>query len=70
MAEKEVETPELKTNAARAAQDLYDVIMGDFLGVDMRGVYDHAMWKLFLDGRNEGRLFSELNWPTGPELVC
>ncbi|GJT10544.1 callose synthase 9 [Tanacetum coccineum] len=65
-AEKEVETPELKTDAVRAAQDLYDVIMGDFLGVDMRD--NHAMWKLFLDGRNEGRLFSKLNWPTGPEL--
>ncbi|GKF24663.1 hypothetical protein Tco_0076985, partial [Tanacetum coccineum] len=35
MAQKEVETPELKTDAVRAAQDLYDVIMGDFLGVDM-----------------------------------
>nr|GEW30577.1 callose synthase 9 [Tanacetum cinerariifolium] len=63
MAQKEVETPELKTDAVKAAQDLYDVIMGDFLGVNMRD--NHAMWKLFLDG---GRLFSELNWPTGPDL--
>ncbi|GKA81453.1 1,4-alpha-glucan-branching enzyme 3, chloroplastic/amyloplastic, partial [Tanacetum coccineum] len=54
-----IETPVLSYAARVLLKHLYDCYEID----------DHAMWKLFLDGRNEGRLFSELNWPTGPELV-
>ncbi|KAK9273813.1 hypothetical protein L1049_018624 [Liquidambar formosana] len=64
---KEVETPDLEKGAVKAVQDLYDVVRHDVLSVDMRGNYD--TWNLLSKARNEGRLFSKLNWPKDPELI-
>ncbi|GJZ49868.1 heterogeneous nuclear ribonucleoprotein Q-like protein [Tanacetum coccineum] len=48
---------------------IYEVIEGSIRTTSIHSDFQlRNLGNLFLDGRNEGRLFSELNWPTGPEL--
>ncbi|KAG7022059.1 Callose synthase 9, partial [Cucurbita argyrosperma subsp. argyrosperma] len=63
---KEPETPELEIGAVKALQDLYDVVHHDILFGDKRGHYE--TWNILVKARNEGRLFTRLNWPKDPEL--
>ncbi|XP_010535892.1 PREDICTED: callose synthase 9 isoform X2 [Tarenaya hassleriana] len=63
---KENETPENEKGAIKALQDLYDVMRLDILSVNMRGNYE--TWNILSQARNEGRLFTKLNWPKDAEL--
>ncbi|CAL1390847.1 unnamed protein product [Linum trigynum] len=63
---KEAGTPEMEKGAIKAVQDLYDVIQHDVLSIDKREHYD--TWNLLSKARTEGRLFTNLKWPSDPEL--
>ncbi|GAB2277920.1 Callose synthase 9 [Dionaea muscipula] len=63
---KFAETPELKKGAVKAMQDLYDVVRHDLLVVNLR---EHLQtWNLLSKARDDGSLFSRLNWPKDQEL--
>ncbi|CAK9328068.1 unnamed protein product [Citrullus colocynthis] len=63
---KEPETSELEKEAIKAVQDLYDVVHHDLLSSDKREHYE--TWNILVKARNEGRLFTKLNWPKDLEL--
>ncbi|XP_038879974.1 callose synthase 9-like [Benincasa hispida] len=63
---KEPKTSELEKGAVKAVQDLYDVVHHDILFGDKRGQYE--TWNILVNAKNEGRLFTKLNWPKDPEL--
>lgn len=60
------ETPDLAEGAVKAVQDLYDDVTHDILSYNLREHYD--TWRILAKARNEGRLFSKLEWPKDPEL--
>ncbi|KAH7865146.1 hypothetical protein Vadar_002820 [Vaccinium darrowii] len=60
------ETPELARGAAKAVYELYEVVTHDLLSADLREQLD--TWNILLRARNEGRLFSRIEWPKDPEI--
>nr|XP_016453232.1 PREDICTED: callose synthase 10-like [Nicotiana tabacum] len=60
------ETPELSRGAAKALYDLYEVVTHDLLSSDLREQLD--TWNILARARNEGRLFSRVEWPRDPEI--
>lgn len=60
------EKPDLAEGAVKAVQDLYDVVTHDILSYNLREHYD--TWRILAKARNEGRLFSKLEWPKDAEL--
>uniref|UniRef100_A0AAU6MUF6 1,3-beta-glucan synthase n=1 Tax=Paeonia lactiflora TaxID=35924 RepID=A0AAU6MUF6_PAELC len=60
------ETPELAKGAAKALFDLYEVVTHDLLSSDLREQLDS--WNVLVRARNEGRLFSRIEWPKDPEI--
>ncbi|KAG5516076.1 hypothetical protein RHGRI_036952 [Rhododendron griersonianum] len=59
------ETTELAKGAAKAVNDFYEVVTHDLLSSDLRELLD--TWNILLRARNEGRLFSRIEWPKDPE---
>ncbi|KAM3247140.1 callose synthase 10 [Capsicum annuum] len=60
------ETPELSKGAAKAMYDLYEVVSDDLLSSDLREQL--GTWNILARARNEGRLFSRVEWPRDPEI--
>ncbi|KAJ7956112.1 Callose synthase-like protein [Quillaja saponaria] len=58
--------PELAKGAAKAVYELYEVVTHDLLSSDLREQLD--TWNILARARNEGRLFSRIQWPTDPEI--
>ncbi|CAN8316738.1 unnamed protein product [Cochlearia groenlandica] len=61
------ETPDLAKGAAKAMFDFYDVVTHELLSHDLREQLD--TWNILRQARNEGRLFSRLEWPRDPEII-
>ncbi|KAK3005726.1 hypothetical protein RJ639_016711 [Escallonia herrerae] len=61
------ETPELAIGAANAVYALYEDVMHYLLSSDLREQLD--TWNILARARNEGRLFSRIEWPKDPEIV-
>ncbi|KAL7099192.1 hypothetical protein ACP275_09G067200 [Erythranthe tilingii] len=59
-------TPELAKGAAKAVYDFYDVVTHELLSSDLREQLD--TWQILLRARNEGRLFSRIEWPKDPDI--
>ncbi|KAG7951972.1 hypothetical protein I3843_12G034200 [Carya illinoinensis] len=59
--------PELARGAAKALFELYDVVTHELLSSDLREQLD--TWNLLARARNEGRLFSSIEWPKDPEII-
>ncbi|KAI5664996.1 hypothetical protein M9H77_24319 [Catharanthus roseus] len=59
-------TPELEKGAAKALFDFYEVVTHELLSLDLREQLD--TWNILLRARNEGRLFSRIEWPKDPEI--
>nr|QKN22529.1 callose synthase 9 [Urtica dioica subsp. dioica] len=59
------EATEQEKGAVKAIQDLYDVVHHDVLSINMKENYE--TWSLLIRARNEGRLFTKINWPKGSE---
>ncbi|KAL5750690.1 hypothetical protein ACOSP7_025293 [Xanthoceras sorbifolium] len=60
------ETPDLSKGAAKALFQLYEVVTHDLLSSDLREQLD--TWNILARARNEGRLFSRIEWPKDPEI--
>ncbi|XP_058086685.1 callose synthase 10 isoform X2 [Magnolia sinica] len=60
------ETSELARGVAKAVFDLYEVVTHDFLSPNLREQFD--TWNILARARNEGRLFSRIEWPKEPEI--
>ncbi|KAH7528293.1 hypothetical protein FEM48_Zijuj05G0057200 [Ziziphus jujuba var. spinosa] len=60
------ETPERAKGAAQAVFELYEVVTHDLLSPDLREQLD--TWNILARARNEGRLFSKIEWPKDPEI--
>ncbi|KAF5206729.1 Callose synthase [Thalictrum thalictroides] len=60
------ETPELARGAAKAVYELYEVVTHELLSSDLREQLD--TWNILAKARNEGRLFSRIQWPKDPEI--
>ncbi|XP_010545981.1 PREDICTED: callose synthase 10 isoform X2 [Tarenaya hassleriana] len=60
------ETPDLAKGAAKAMFDFYEVVTHDLLSHDLREQFD--TWGILARARNEGRLFSRIEWPRDPEI--
>ncbi|KAK7302196.1 hypothetical protein RJT34_13078 [Clitoria ternatea] len=58
--------PELSKGAAKAVYELYDVVTHDLVSSDLRENLD--TWNILARARDEGRLFSRIQWPTDPEI--
>ncbi|XP_021638598.2 callose synthase 10 isoform X2 [Hevea brasiliensis] len=58
--------PELAKGAANALYQLYEVVTHDLLSSDLREQLD--TWNILARARNEGRLFSTIEWPRDPEI--
>ncbi|OAY48210.2 callose synthase 10 [Manihot esculenta] len=58
--------PELAKGAANALYQLYEVVTHDLLSTDLREQLD--TWNILARARNEGRLFSTIQWPRDPEI--
>jgi callose synthase len=61
------ETPVLARGAAKAVYDIYDVVTHDLVSSDLREQID--TWNILARARNEGRLFSRVEWPKNPEII-
>uniref|UniRef100_A0A1J3EUH6 1,3-beta-glucan synthase n=1 Tax=Noccaea caerulescens TaxID=107243 RepID=A0A1J3EUH6_NOCCA len=61
------ETPDLAKGAAKAMFDFYEVVTHDLLSHDLREQLD--TWNILARARNEGRLFSRIEWPRDPEII-
>ncbi|RZC85632.1 hypothetical protein C5167_026304 [Papaver somniferum] len=59
-------TPELARGAAKAMYDLYEVVTQDLVSSNLREQLD--TWNILVKARNEGRLFSRIQWPNNPEI--
>ncbi|CAA0830180.1 Callose synthase 10 [Striga hermonthica] len=59
-------TPELAKGAAKAVYDFYDVVTHELLSRDLRDQLD--TWHILLRARNEGRLFSRIEWPKDSDI--
>ncbi|VFQ97396.1 unnamed protein product [Cuscuta campestris] len=60
------ETPVLAKGAPKAMYELYDVVTHDLLAPALREQLD--TWNILARARNEGRLFSRIEWPKDPEI--
>ncbi|KAJ8450624.1 hypothetical protein Cgig2_020261 [Carnegiea gigantea] len=60
------ETPELARGAAKALLDFYDVVTQDLLSRDLSEQI--GTWNILVKAKNEGRLFSRIEWPKDPEI--
>ncbi|GAB4860529.1 Callose synthase 10 [Ancistrocladus abbreviatus] len=60
------ETPDLAKGAAKALYEFYEVVTHDLLSTDLREQID--TWNILAKARNEGRLFSLVEWPKDPEI--
>eukprot|EP00268_Persea_americana_P030985 TRINITY_DN3005_c1_g1_i2.p1 TRINITY_DN3005_c1_g1~~TRINITY_DN3005_c1_g1_i2.p1 ORF type:complete len:1912 (+),score=293.34 TRINITY_DN3005_c1_g1_i2:360-6095(+) len=60
------ETTELARGAAKAMYDLYEVVTHELLSSSLREEFD--TWNILARARNEGRLFSRIEWPKEPEI--
>ncbi|XP_057479619.1 callose synthase 10 [Actinidia eriantha] len=60
-------SPVLAKGAAEAVFDLYEVVTHDLLSSDLREQLD--TWNILARARNEGRLFSRIEWPKDPEII-
>lgn len=58
--------PELAKGAANALYQLYEVVTHDLVSSDLREQLD--TWNILARARNEGRLFSTIQWPRDPEI--
>ncbi|KAK7281994.1 hypothetical protein RIF29_10435 [Crotalaria pallida] len=58
--------PELAKGAANAMFELYDVVTHDLVSSDLREHLD--TWNILARARDEGRLFSRIQWPNDPEI--
>ncbi|KAI4336268.1 hypothetical protein L6164_014813 [Bauhinia variegata] len=58
--------PELSKGVAKAVYELYEVVTHDLLSSDLREQLD--TWNILARARNEGRLFSRVQWPDDPEI--
>jgi callose synthase len=64
---RQEEELKMHENAARALLDLYEVVMRDFLvDAETREKYETDL--LLQNAKQDGRLFSDLTWPTGPAI--
>lgn len=59
--------PELARGAAKAFKDFYDVVTHELLSNDLGEQID--TWNVLARARNEGRLFSGIEWPKDPEII-
>ncbi|KAG9138145.1 hypothetical protein Leryth_001386 [Lithospermum erythrorhizon] len=59
-------TPELAKGAAKAMYEFYEAVTLDLLSSDLREQLD--TWHVLARARNEGRLFSRIEWPKDPEI--
>ncbi|XP_026434852.1 callose synthase 10-like isoform X3 [Papaver somniferum] len=59
-------TPELARGAAKAMYELYEVVTQDLVSSNLREQLD--TWNILVKARNEGRLFSRIQWPNSPEI--
>ncbi|KAL5544007.1 hypothetical protein UlMin_007791 [Ulmus minor] len=59
------EDPGLAKGAVKAVFELYEVVTHDLLSSDLREQLD--TWNILARARNEGRLFSRIEWPKDPE---
>lgn len=57
---------ETSEGAANAIYELYEVVTHDLLSPDLREQLD--TWNILARARNEGRLFSRIQWPRDPEI--
>ncbi|GAV80876.1 Glucan_synthase domain-containing protein/FKS1_dom1 domain-containing protein [Cephalotus follicularis] len=60
------ETAELAKGAAKAVYELYEVVTHELLSSDLREQLD--TWNILARARNEGRLFSSIEWPKDQEI--
>ncbi|KAF3437237.1 hypothetical protein FNV43_RR19990 [Rhamnella rubrinervis] len=60
------ETDERAKGAAKALYEIYEVVTHDLLSSDLREQLD--TWNILARARNEGRLFSKIEWPKDPEI--
>lgn len=60
------ETPELARGAAKALLDFYEVVTQDLLSRDLSEQI--GTWNILVKAKNEGRLFSRIEWPKDPEI--
>ncbi|VVB02402.1 unnamed protein product [Arabis nemorensis] len=61
------ETTDLAKGAAKAMFDFYEVVTHELLSHDLREQLD--TWNILARARNEGRLFSRIEWPRDPEII-
>ncbi|XP_048610550.1 callose synthase 10 isoform X2 [Brassica napus] len=61
------ETPDLAKGAAKAMFDFYEVVTHDLLAENLRDQLD--TWNILARARNEGSLFSTIEWPRDPEII-
>ncbi|XP_062116060.1 callose synthase 10 isoform X2 [Humulus lupulus] len=59
------EDPDLSKGAAKAVYELYEVVTDQLLSPDLREQLD--TWNILARARNEGRLFSRIEWPKDTE---
>uniref|UniRef100_A0A803P8P0 1,3-beta-glucan synthase n=2 Tax=Cannabis sativa TaxID=3483 RepID=A0A803P8P0_CANSA len=59
------EDPDLSKGAAKAVYELYEVVTHELLSPDLREQLD--TWNILARARNEGRLFSRIEWPKDTE---
>ncbi|XAR67942.1 1,3-beta-glucan synthase [Bertholletia excelsa] len=60
------ESQERANGAANAMFELYDVVTHDLLSNDLREQLD--TWNILARARQQGRLFSRIEWPKDPEI--
>ncbi|CAK8541887.1 unnamed protein product [Lathyrus sativus] len=58
--------PTLAKGAAKAVYELYDVVTHDLVSSDLRENLD--TWNILARARDDGRLFSRIQWPNDPEI--
>ncbi|GAU46341.1 hypothetical protein TSUD_402010 [Trifolium subterraneum] len=58
--------PALAKGAAKAVYELYDVVTHDLVSSDLRENLD--TWNILARARDDGRLFSRIQWPNDPEI--
>lgn len=60
------ETPDRAIGAAKSVREIYEVVTHDLLTSNLREQLD--TWNILARARNEGRLFSRIEWPKDPEI--
>ncbi|KAF4376973.1 hypothetical protein F8388_022689, partial [Cannabis sativa] len=59
------EDPDLSKGASKAVYELYEVVTHNLMSPDLREQLD--TWNILARARNEGRLFSRIEWPKDTE---